>query len=186
MLFRSVYSLDIGSELFPYEKRIKYSLFNAEYETCINMNVWHKAVTQFEIGMTLTECIIVFLKTKLVYGVPQGRSPVDQLVQHISPPAFERVPGNRDETTFDHIHIIVGLPRYQFDSWQTLQDEVKKYRPEIYQQVFQKLEKDRQFKRYGVPINFLKLGDVILRRDFSLEFIFELIDPTGPSLDMED
>jgi len=52
-----VYSLDTKSERFPYEKRIKYNLFNAEYETCINMNVWHKAVSQFEVGMTLGECM---------------------------------------------------------------------------------------------------------------------------------
>ena len=37
-----------------------------------------------------------------------------------------------------------------------------------------KLENDRRFKRYGVTINFLKLSDVILLRNYSLEFIFEL------------
>ena len=37
-----------------------------------------------------------------------------------------------------------------------------------------KLENDRRFKRYGVPINFLKLSDVTLLRNYSLEFIFEL------------
>jgi len=65
-----VYSLDTKSKLFPYEKRIKCNLFNAEYETCINMKVWRKAVSQFGVGMTLGECISIFLKTELVYGVP--------------------------------------------------------------------------------------------------------------------
>ena len=68
----------------------------------------------------------------------------------------------------------VGLPHYRFDSWEALQSEVKKYQDEIYQRVFQKLEKDRQFKKYGVSTNFLKLSDVMLLRDFSMEFIFEL------------
>ena len=68
----------------------------------------------------------------------------------------------------------VGLPRYQFHSWNALQDEVKKYRREIYQRALQRLESDRQFKSYGVPINFLRVSDVILRRDFAMEIIFEL------------
>lgn len=58
--------------------------------------------------------------------------------------------------------------------WEALQNEVKKYQREIYQQVIQRLEKDRQFKKYGVPVNFLKISNVTLLRDFSLEFIFEL------------
>ena len=32
----------------------------------------------------------------------------------------------------------------------------------------------RQDTKYGIPMNFLKVSDVILRRDFSMEFIFEL------------
>ena len=71
-----VYSLDTKSELFPYEKRIKFYLFKPEYETCFNLNVWHKAVSQFEVGMTLSECIRIFLKTELVQGAPQDQSPL--------------------------------------------------------------------------------------------------------------
>ena len=181
-----VYSLDAKSELFPYEKRIKFSLFNADRESCFNLNVWRKAASQFEVGLTLGECISIFLKTELVHGVPQDQSPLDRLVQSISPPIYERIPENQDETTFDHIRMTVGLPRYKFDSWEALQDEVKKYQREIYQQVIQKLENDRQFKRYGVPINFIKLSDVIFRRDFSIEFILELKGQSTPLPDMED
>jgi len=54
---------------------------------------------------------------------------------------------------------------------------VKKYQHEIYQRVIQRMETDRSFKRYGVPINFLEISDVTLLRDFSLEFIFELKEP---------
>ncbi len=168
-----VYTLDKASQLFPYEKRIKYSLFKVEYETCFNMRVWRKAVSKFQIGMTLNECINIFLKTELEQGAPQELSPVDRLVQYIAPPIFERVPENGNEATFDHIRMNVGLPSYQF-SWKALQDEVKKYQREICQRVLQRLECDRHFKRYGVPINFLKVSDIILRRDFSIEFIFEL------------
>ena len=66
-----VYSLDAKSELFPYEKRIKFSLFNADRESCFNLNVWRKAASQFEVGLTLGECISIFLKTELGHGVPK-------------------------------------------------------------------------------------------------------------------
>ena len=89
-------------------------------------------------------------------------------------PVYERVPGNHNEATFDRIRITVGLPRYQFDSWEALQKEVKKYRREIIQRVVEKLEGSTQFKGYGVPINFLKLSNITLLHNFALEFIFEL------------
>ena len=178
-----VYSLDKKSELFPYEKRMKYRHFIAKYETCFNMNVWSKASSRFEVGMTLNECIGIFLQTELTHTVPQEPSPIDRLVQYIAPPVYERVPENCNESTFDHIRITVGLPRYRFNSWKALKNEVKKNQHELYQRVIQKLAKDRQFKKYGVPINFLKLSSVMLLRDFSMEFIFELKEQkTGPVL----
>lgn len=169
-----IYSLDKNSQLFPYEKRVKFDIFQIRCETCFNMTVWRKAASRFEVGMTLEECIEIFLETELTHQVPQEPTPIDRLAQYITPPVYERVPGNNNETTFDRIRIMVGLPRYQFNSWEALQNEVKKYKHEIYQRVVRKLEEDRQFKRYGVPINFLKLSNVTLLRDFSLEFIFEL------------
>ena len=138
------------------------------------MAVWGKAATHFKVGMTLEECINIFLKTELIHSDPRTLSPVDQLVLYICTPIYERVPENRDEATFDRIRIIVGLPRYKFDSWDTLRNEVKKYKNEIYKRVVQKLEGDRQLKKYGVPINFLVLSNVTLLPDYSMEFIFEL------------
>ena len=69
--------------------------------------------------------------------------------------------------------MFVGLPRYRFRSWEDLQKEIGKYQPEIDRRVLQKLEQDRQFKRYGIPASFLRASDITLLRDFSLEYIFE-------------
>ncbi len=169
-----VYSLDKEPRLFPYEGRTKFGRFEVMGEACFNMNVWLKAVSQFKVGTTLTECIKIFLKTELVRRVPKEPSSINRLVQHISPPIYERVPENQDERTFDYIRMTVGLPRYWFNSWEALRDEVKKNQSEICQRVLQRLESDRQFERYGVPISFLKTSDIILRRDYAIEFIFEL------------
>lgn len=169
-----IYSRD-KANLFPIRGRIK-SLFTitGAGASFFNNSVWRKAVTQFEVGMTLCECIEIFLKTEIVHHAPPELTPVDRLVQCIMQPVYERVPGNHNEATFDRIRITVGLPRYQFDSWEALQKEVKKYRREIIQRVVEKLEGSTQFKGYGVPINFLKLSNITLLHNFALEFIFEL------------
>ena len=168
-----VFSIGTASLFFRYKEDIKLNLFNISHETCFNMNVWHKAVSQFEVGMTLNECIRIFLKTEMARGVPRATSDIDRLVQYIAPARYERVPENKNELTFDRIHITVGLPRYQFNSWEDLQDEVKKYHHEIYQRVIRKLEAERPFKKYGVPLNSLVLSDVMLLYNYSIEFIFE-------------
>jgi len=169
-----VYSLDKESKLFPYQKRIKFGMFETRGETCFNMTLWRKAASQFEVGTTLTECIQIFIETGLVHGVPRELSPIDRLIQYIAPPIYERIPENKDEATFDYIRMTVGLPRYQFNSWKALLDEVNKYQHEIYQRVIRKLEQDRQFKRYGIPIDYLEASNIQLLLDSSIEFIFEL------------
>ena len=173
-----IYSLDNESKLFPYEGRINHIFtVTGQDAAFFNSGVWIKAAPRFEVGMSLKECIGIFVETELAHRTPQKLSPLDQLIQYIARPVYERVPGNDNVKTFDRIRITVGLPRYQFNSWEALQSEVKKYQHEIYQRVIQRMETDRSFKRYGVPINFLEISDVTLLRDFSLEFIFELKEP---------
>ena len=104
-----VYSLDEQSQMFPYEGRMKFNTFQVRGETCFNRNVWIKAASRFEIGMTLEACIEIFLNTELTHKAQQELSPIDRLVQHIGPPTYERVPENKDEAAFDHIRVIVGL-----------------------------------------------------------------------------
>ena len=169
-----IYSLDKTSSLFPYESRLKFSLFKVRGESCFNVTVWNKAATQFQVGMTLDDCIKIFLKTNLTTTAPVEPSEFERLVQHIGPPIYERIPENNDETTFDRIRVIVGLPRYLYGSWEELSEEVLKYKPEILQAAVRRIAADRQFKRYGIPINFLKVSNAQLLRDYSLELIFEL------------
>ena len=181
-----VYTQDAESTLFPYEKRLRFNLFEVSNETCFNSAVWTKAATHFMPGMSLRECIGVFLETKIELRPPRELSPLEQLVQEIYPPVFEREPENETPATFDRIRVSVGLPRYHFPSWEVLRSEVKIHRHEIYRLVLDKLENYRRFKRYGVPINFLKLSDVTLLRNYSLEFIFELKGTHNPAQEPQD
>ena len=68
-----VYTQDAESTLFPYEKRLRFNLFGVSNETCFNSAVWTKATTHFKPGMSLMECIGVFLETKI--SVHRTRSP---------------------------------------------------------------------------------------------------------------
>ena len=54
-------------------------IFKIKDETCFNMNVWSKAVSRFETGMTLKECIIIFLQTDLAHNVPHEQAPISCL-----------------------------------------------------------------------------------------------------------
>ena len=85
-----VYTQDAESTLFPYEKRLRFNLFEVSNETCFNSAVWTKAATHFMPGMSLRECIGVFLETKIDLRPPRELSPLEQLVQEISSPVFER------------------------------------------------------------------------------------------------
>ena len=37
-----------------------------------------------------------------------------------------------------------------------------------------KIETDYRFIKYGIPINTLRLSEIVLRNDYALEYIFEL------------
>ena len=64
-----VYTLDKKSELFPYEGRLKFNLFKV-LDTSFSMAVWRKAAARFAPGMSLRECIGVFLETKIEIRFP--------------------------------------------------------------------------------------------------------------------
>lgn len=170
-----IYTKDIGSRIFEYEGRMRFHIFKVTDYSSFNGNVWTKAVKRFEPGMTLKDCIKVFLETELEFNPPVADLPyIEKLVQHIEAPIYERIPENENEATFDRIRVFVGLPRYMFNSWDELKAAVRKNRAEIDRRVIQRIEEDRHFRKFKVPINFIKLSDVLLRRTFSLEYIFEL------------
>lgn len=171
-----VYTLDKGSLLFPYEGRMKFHLFTVRDYSSFNMNVWAKASKQFKPGMTLSECIAIFLKTSLEPKPIADLQFIDRLIQHIHPPEYERVPENTNETTFDRIRVSVGLPRFMFETWDELRMAVRDNRKEIDRRVIQKIEQDRQFQKFNVPLNYIKLSEALLRKNYSLEYIFELKD----------
>lgn len=170
-----IYMIDRDSVLFPYEGRIKFHLFQIR-DAAFNMNVWIKATTQFKPGMALVDCIQIFLDTDLKPTSATTLPFIDRLIQRIYPPEYERIPENTNAATFDRIRVLVGLPSTMFRTWDELQIAVKENRREIDRRVIKKIENDKQFQKFHIPLNFLKLSTVLLRKDYSLEYIFELKD----------
>lgn len=169
-----IYCIDKDSTQFVYEGRIRSRIFRVMDYTSFNMNVWNKAVKQFEVGMTLLDCAKVFIETELVYHEKPQWSTLDRLIQRIESPEYERTPENPNAATFDRVRVMVCLPHYLFPTWNDLKQAVYDNRKEIGRQVIEKIESDRRFKKYGVPVNILRLSDIILRTDYALEYIFEL------------
>ena len=139
-----------------------------------NAKVWNRAVRQFTVGMTLLECAEIFALSELEYRASPQWSMIDRLIQRISSPKYERVPGNTNTATFDQIRVMVSLPRYLFPTWNDLRQAVVDNRKEIDRRVLGKIETDYRFKKYGVPLNVLRLSEIVLRNDYALEYIFEL------------
>lgn len=90
----------------------------------------------------------------------------------IKPVRFERETGNRKKDTFDFIRVDVGVPGYGMDKTEFIKGNIN----ELNQKVLQKIKDNKRFQKFGVPINFLKLSNVVLRCDDLIEFTFELKD----------
>lgn len=169
-----IYHVDEGSSQFLCERRNGRRAFQLmDYDT-FNAKVWNRAVRQFAVGMTLLECAEIFALSELEYRAAPQWSMIDRLIQRISSPKYERVPGNTNTATFDRIRVMVSLPRYLFPTWNDLRQAVVDNRKEIDRRVLGKIETDFRFNKYGVPLNVLRLSEIVLRNDYSLEYIFEL------------
>lgn len=169
-----IYHVDDGSSQSLCEGRNRYRAFQLMDYDSFNAKVWNRAVRQFSVGMTLLECAKLFASSELEYRAAPQWSMIDRLIQRISSPKYERVPGNTNTATFDRIRIVVSLPRYLFPTWNDLKQAVVDNRKEIDRQVLGKIETDYRFKKYGIPINTLRLSEIVLRNDYALEYIFEL------------
>ena len=165
------YCFDRGTR-FPYDGMLQSRDIWKEYEL-LNLTVWAKAAKSFQVGESLLSCIEVFFQTGL-YTHAEDRETLGRLVTRIYPPEYERMPENANRDTFDRVRVLVGLSTSLCNSWGMLRQTVHSHRSEIDSMVIKRIATDHNFKRFGVPVGFLHLSDLLLRRDYSLEYIFEL------------
>lgn len=127
------------------------------------------SITRLEVGDTIDK-FFEFIETAKTNRIPLPTG-IDRFITRIDTPSIEREIGNKDKNTFDFIYVDVCI----IQLWDTDKKEyIKANIQEIKKRVLEKIENSNRFKRYGVPINFLKLTSITLTRDDVLHFIFEL------------
>lgn len=102
---------------------------------------------------------------------------VEKFVGSVERPRIEREKGNTNSKTFDFVSVTINLVR-QSD----VQTKIKKHFSELKHMAAEAIKKDRDIKRYGVPLSFLQLKSAKYSDyDCTITFHYELkpIDKTN-------
>ena len=105
------------------------------------------------------------------FTIPFKVNDVNDFITSITKPSFERRPENKNRNTFDFIRVYVN-----FCNAEDYKKYIKKNLKSICRIVLRKIDESKAFKKYGIPINFLKLTSAIICVDKSIELVFELKD----------
>lgn len=90
----------------------------------------------------------------------------------VNRPIYRRAEGNKKKNTFDFIDIEMVIRSTDVDKRKVVENK-----DEIFNKAVAKLETSKQFQKYGVPINFLKMYQFVLRKDGTLLISFCLKQP---------
>lgn len=135
-----------------------------------NNGISVSAISKLKEGDTLEDLDYLLCNTKYKYHTkPIG---LDRFITRIEPPIFIRTPENENINTFDFIYVDLNLiVDWNEDKLQYIKKNIKA----IDEMVLDRLESNISFKKYGIPINFLKLGRRSLKNNGRLlEYVFEL------------
>lgn len=99
--------------------------------------------------------------------IKQITGPYTDFVLTVNRPKFRREVGNKDTKTFDFIDVEMVVR-----STDATKEKVKANKDEIFKKAIEKLENNKSFQKYGVPINFLKMYQFVVRKDGTLILSF--------------
>ena len=136
---------------------------------CENANLAIKIICCLKEGDTFENLVYYIKNTKLK---PKGKKEaLERFITKIEKPRFERTPENPNESTFDFIYMDVNIvTEWKEDRMQYIKNNIDK----IMNKVVEKLTNDSTFKKYKVPINFLKVSRTTLKSNSVLQFVLEL------------
>lgn len=134
-----------------------------------NINLLLKVIAMLKEGDTI-ETFDEYLAGTYIekHEKPSG---LDRFITKIENLKFVREPSNQSPNTFDFIYIDVNIVKEWSEDRLTY---IQKHKKKILEKVLEEVEKSKSFQKFGVPINFLKVGRITLRRDSVLEFVLEL------------
>ena len=157
----NVYERANGSTFYMIKNHIRWN---------VDLNILSSSLGRLKIGESFDDFKEIYQKVEFRHEEkPKG---LDRFITKIDSPRFIRMPENRGLEVFDFIHIDIFL----VTEWEN--DEytyILKNKKEIIRRVLEKIKNDRSFKKYSVPINFLKLAKVTYsKRQNLVRFVFEL------------
>lgn len=121
----------------------------------------------------LLERIKYYIPDKsFVTKCPLGYS--SEFVLTVNKPIFRRDIDNTNKNTFDFIDVEMVIR-----STDVNKEKVLKNKKEIFDKAISRIENHRSFKKYGIPVNCLKMYSFILRHDGTLIVSFELKSVKG-------
>ena len=128
-----------------------------------------KALSQIQLGDTVEKFLRILTETKLEKRPkPEG---IDRFIIRIDKPIFVRSPESLNPNTFDYIYMDVMI----ITEWECDRiSYIKEQRDEILKRVIAKLQTNSNFNKYGVPVNFLKLSRMTIKKNNVLQCVFEL------------
>lgn len=135
-----------------------------------NTVILNKSICQLKPGDTIDDLLYLTQNThRQKHSLPSG---LDRFVTKIGSPSFQRFPENQNPKTFDLIYIELCL--ISENSWDNWRDYFNANKKLIISLALKRIANNKQFKKYGIPINFLKISRATLRKDCTLELVFEL------------
>ena len=136
----------------------------------VDINVLRSSLAKLKLGESFDEFKEIYQTIEFKHKEkPKG---LERFITKIDPPRFIKMPENQELEVFDFIHVDV----FVVTEWET---DIYKYilenKKEIIYKVLKKIEADKSFKNYSVPINFLKLANITYSKRLNfIRFVFEL------------
>ena len=159
--------------IVPIDGKLDYSdgyIYNLTHMGFTNLLFLKMAYSKLEEGDTIEDL-------KRYYANPEFSSKeplreIDYFVTKVGKPIFIRKPENIDNNSFDYIYIDLNLAI----DWKCDKLEYyKENRKDIDEMAVKKIENSQSFKKYGIPINFLKISrKTFINQRRVLQYVFEL------------
>ena len=176
---KEILTTDISMPYIWFErgKDISYLSIDFSYKLLQMLNVENKVLLSKSIGRLEVGDSIEKLKEYCNGGVtlkkPSKACYGNGIVTRICEPEFVCNPENsKKTTTFDYINVDVNL----LTTWKgDKKAYLEKHKKEISNMVLEKVKKDRTFLKYGLPINCLKIANIVLYKGGNmLQYVLEL------------
>ena len=97
-----------------------------------------------------------------------------RFILKINNPSIERDTDNLNKETFDFVRVMVSIPDKDTMSNSEVMSMYNKYKDRLMKDVLEKISNSRSFKKYNVPINFLRLSRSTVTSSREIMLLFEL------------